>query len=32
MTHYEYAAWSWAAGALLWAIWHAPRFFKKDED
>ena len=30
ISHYEYAAWSWVAGAALWAIWHAPRFFKKD--
>ena len=30
ISHYEYAAWSWAAGAALWAIWHARRFFKKD--
>jgi len=32
MTHYEYAAWSWITGAALWAIWHAPRFFKKDDE
>lgn len=32
ITHYEYAAWSWIAGAALWAIWHAPRFFKKDDE
>jgi hypothetical protein len=32
ITHYEYAAWSWVAGAALWALWHAPRFFKKDND
>ncbi len=32
ITHYEYAAWSWIAGAALWTIWHAPRFFKKDEE
>jgi uncharacterized protein involved in response to NO len=32
ITHYEYAAWSWIAGAALWALWHAPRFFKKDEE
>jgi uncharacterized protein involved in response to NO len=30
ISHYEYAAWSWAAGAALWTLWHAPRFFKKD--
>ncbi len=32
ITHYEYAAWSWIAGAALWALWHAPRFFKKDDE
>jgi uncharacterized protein involved in response to NO len=32
ITHYEYAAWSWVAGAALWALWHAPRFFKKDDE
>jgi uncharacterized protein involved in response to NO len=32
ITHYEYAAWSWIAGAAVWAIWHAPRFFKKDDE
>ncbi len=31
-THYEYAAWSWAAGAVLWTLWHSMRFFKKDLD
>ena len=31
-THYQYAAWSWAAAGGLWALWHARRFFKKDED
>ncbi len=31
VTHHEYAAWSWVAGAGLWAIWHARRFFKKDD-
>jgi uncharacterized protein involved in response to NO len=30
ISHYEYAAWSWAAGAALWTLWHARRFFKKD--
>jgi uncharacterized protein involved in response to NO len=30
ISHYEYAAWSWAAGAALWTIWHARRFFQKD--
>lgn len=32
ISHYQYAAWSWIGGAALWAVWHAPRFFKKDED
>ena len=32
VSHYEYAAWSWAAGAGLWLIWQAPRFFKRDPD
>ena len=32
LTHYQYAAWSWAGAAALWALWHARRFFKKDED
>ena len=32
VTHYQYAAWSWAAAAGLWALWHARRFFKKDAD
>ncbi len=30
ISHYEYAAWSWVAGAALWTIWHLRRFFKKD--
>lgn len=30
ISHYEYAAWSWAAGAGLWTLWHARRFFKRD--
>ncbi len=32
ISHYEYAAWTWAAASALWIAWHAPRFFKKDED
>lgn len=32
LTHYQYAAWSWAVAAALWALWHARRFFKKDPD
>lgn len=30
ISHYEYAAWSWVAGAALWTLWHARRFFQKD--
>ena len=32
LSHYQYAAWSWAGAAALWALWHARRFFKKDSD
>ncbi|MES2659317.1 MAG: NnrS family protein [Verrucomicrobiota bacterium] len=32
ISHYQYAAWSWAGAAALWALWHARRFFRKDED
>jgi uncharacterized protein involved in response to NO len=32
ISHYEYAAWSWLAGAALWTLWHAHRFFRKDPD
>jgi uncharacterized protein involved in response to NO len=32
ISHYGYAAWSWAAGALLWGLWHARRFFQKDPE
>ena len=32
LTHYQYAAWSWAIAASLWALWHSRRFFKKDAD
>ena len=32
ISHYEYAAWSWVAGAGLWTLWHLPRFFKKDPE
>ncbi len=32
ISHYEYAAWSWIIGAVLWMLWHAPRFFKQDPD
>ncbi len=30
--HYDYAAYSWSAAALLWLAWHSRRFFKKDEE
>ncbi len=30
VSHYVYAAWSWAIGATLWTLWHARRFFKRD--
>lgn len=30
ISHYEYAAWSWLCGAILWTLWHLCRFFKKD--
>jgi uncharacterized protein involved in response to NO len=32
ISHYQYAAWSWAGAAALWALWHARRFFKKDDE
>lgn len=32
VSHYKYAAYSWAAAAGIWLLWHAPRFFKKDDD
>ncbi len=32
ISHYEYAAWLWAVAASLWLCWHAPRFFKKDDE
>lgn len=32
ISHNKYAAWSWAAAAGIWLLWHAPRFFKKDDD
>lgn len=31
LSHYQYAAWSWVAACGLWVIWHARRFFKKDD-
>ena len=30
ISHYTYAAESWVVGAVLWALWHSRRFFKKD--
>lgn len=30
ISHYQYAAWSWAAACALWTVWHTRRFFKKD--
>ena len=30
ISHYQYAAWSWIIAALIWVLWHARRFFKKD--
>ncbi|MEO8617006.1 MAG: NnrS family protein [Luteolibacter sp.] len=32
ISHYKYAAWSWATAAGIWLLWHAFRFFKKDDD
>jgi hypothetical protein len=32
LSHYQYAAWSWASAAGLWALWHSRRLFKKDDD
>ncbi len=32
ISHYGYAAYSWAAAAGLWVLWHAGRFFRRDED
>lgn len=32
ITHYEYAAWTWAFAATVWTVWHARRFFGKDPD
>jgi uncharacterized protein involved in response to NO len=31
ISHYEYAAFAWVAAAGLWLVWHAGRFFKRDE-
>lgn len=30
ISHYEYAAWSWLLGAVIWTLWQAHRFFKRD--
>lgn len=32
ISHYQYAAWSWAAASGLWLLWHSRRFFKKDAE
>jgi uncharacterized protein involved in response to NO len=32
ISHYEYAAGSWAVGALIWLIWHAGRLFTIDRN
>jgi uncharacterized protein involved in response to NO len=32
ISHYEYAAYAWGGAGLLWALWHAGRFFRKDSD
>lgn len=32
ISHFEYAAWTWAAAAGGWTVWHARRFFGKDPD
>lgn len=32
ITHYEYAAWTWAFAATVWTAWHARRFFGRDPD
>lgn len=31
ISHYKYAAWSWILAALIWTLWHARRFFQKDD-
>lgn len=32
VSHHQYAAWTWAALALLWLIWHRRRFVTKDDE
>jgi uncharacterized protein involved in response to NO len=32
ISHYQYAAGAWAIAALLWVVWHARRFFKRDAE
>ena len=31
ISHHNYAAWLWGAAALLWTVWHARRFARRDE-
>lgn len=30
VSHHKYAAWAWALAALLWLIWHARRFVRRE--
>lgn len=32
VSHYKYAAWTWALTAVLWVWWHRSRFRKRDPD
>lgn len=32
VSHHIYAAWTWAALAALWLLWHRRRFVKRDEE
>lgn len=32
VSHHKYAAWTWALAALLWLVWHARRFLKKEKE
>ncbi|RYD24233.1 MAG: NnrS family protein [Verrucomicrobiaceae bacterium] len=32
ISHYQYAAAAWALAAILWMLWHARRFFKRDAE
>ena len=31
ISHHNYAAWLWGTAALLWTVWHARRFARRDE-